>query len=384
MEKIAAQPACYDRVTKNILRDNNMQSDRRRLVGGLFGSLFALTAWSQAGNKTEKGEKKVIGISLPTITSLRWVIEGLAMTRSLDKLGYRAILQYANDDIPTQTAQLTEMLAQGATVLVISAIDGTQLAPVLKAAADKGVKVIAYDRLIRGSPHVDYYATFDNYQVGVLQGSDIANRLGLAAGKGPFRIELFGGSPDDNNAFFFYNGAMSVLKPYLDKGQLVVGSGQIGMDKVSTLRWSGSVARARLAGILDKHYAKQRLDAILSPYDGISMDLIEALKKAGYGQGGQALPVITGQDAELPSVRSIVRGEQTSTVFKDNRDLAQVTATMVDALLTGKKPTVNDEKTYNNGEKVVPAFLLKPVLVDVKNWRATLVDSGFYKAEQFR
>ena len=164
----------------------------------------------------------------------------------------------------------------------------------------------------------------------------------------------------------------------------MVGSGQIGMDKVATLRWSGSVARARLAGILDKHYAKQHLDAILSPYDGISMDLIEALKKAGYGPGGQALPVITGQDAELPSVRSIVRGEQTSTVFKDNRDLAQVTATLVDALLTGKKPTVNDEKTYNNGEKVVPAFLLKPVLVDAKNWRATLVDSGFYKAEQFR
>ena len=358
-----------------------MQSDRRRLVGGLVGSLFGLTAWSQAANTYEKG---VIGISLPTITSLRWVIEGLAMTRSLDKLGYRAILQYANDDIPTQTAQIEAMLAIGATVLVISAIDGTKLAAVLKAAADKGVKVIAYDRLIRGSPHVDYYATFDNFQVGVLQGSDIANRLGLAAGKGPFHIELFGGSPDDNNAFFFYNGALSVLKPYLDKGQLVVGSGQVGMDKVSTLRWSGSVARARLAGLLDKHYAKQRLDAILSPYDGISMDLIETLKKSGYGQGGQPLPVITGQDAELPSVRSIIRGEQTSTVFKDNRDLAQVTATMVDALLTGKKPTINDEKTYNNGEKVVPAFLLKPVLVDVKNWRATLVDSGFYKSDQFR
>ena len=358
-----------------------MQSDRRRLVGGLVGSLFALTAWSQAANKNEKG---VIGISMPTITSLRWVIEGLAMTRSLDKLGYRAILQYANDDIPTQTAQIEAMLASGATVLVIGAIDGTQLAPVLKAAADKGVKVIAYDRLIRGSSHVDYYATFDNFQVGVLQGSDIATRLGLATGKGPFRIELFAGSPDDNNAFFFYNGALSVLKPYLDKGQLVVGSGQIGMDKVSTLRWSGSVARARLAGILDKNYAKQHLDAVLSPYDGISMDLIEALKKAGYGQGGKLLPIVTGQDAELPSVRSIVRGEQTSTVFKDNRDLAQVTATMVDALLTGKKPTVNDEKTYNNGEKIVPAFLLKPVLVDVKNWRMALVDTGFYKSEQFR
>jgi len=358
-----------------------MHSDRRRLVGGLVGSLCGLTAWAQTPNKNEKS---TIGISMPTITSLRWVIEGLAMTRSLDKLGYRAILQYANDDIPTQTAQIEAMLASGVTVLVIGAIDGTKLAPVLKAAADKGVKVIAYDRLIRGTPHVDYYATFDNFQVGVLQGSDIANRLDLAAGKGPFRIELFGGSPDDNNAFFFYNGAMSALKPYLDKGQLVVGSGQTGMDKVSTLRWSGSVARARLTGILDKTYAKQHLDAILSPFDGISMDLIEALKKAGYGQGGMRLPFVTGQDAELPSVRSIIRGEQASSVFKDNRDLAQVTAAMVDALLTGKKPAVNDEKTYHNGEKVVPAFLLKPVLVDVKNWRVTLVDSGYYKPELFR
>ena len=359
-----------------------MQSARRRLVSGLAGSLFALTAWPQAAQKNEKG---TIGISLPTITSLRYVIEGLAMTRSLDKLGYHAILQYANDDIPTQIAQVESMLANGATVLVISAIDGTKLGPVLKAAADKGVKVIAYDRLIRGSTHVDYYATFDNFEVGVLQGSDIANHLGLAAGKGPFRIELVGGSPDDNNAFFFYDGAMSVLKPYIDKGQLVVGSGQIGMDKVSTLRWSGSVARARLIGILDKTYTKQQhLDAILSPYDGISMDLIEALKKAGYGQGALPMPIVTGQDAELPSVRSIIRGEQTSTVFKDTRDLAQVVTTMVDALLTGKKPTVNDVKTYNNGEKIVPAFLLKPVLVDIKNWRATLVDSGFYKSEQFR
>jgi putative multiple sugar transport system substrate-binding protein len=355
-----------------------MQSVRRKLLGGLAVGLCLPAVGARAA------DKGVIGIALPTITSLRWVIEGLAMTRSLDKLGYRAILQYANDDIPTQTAQVEDMLAKGATVLVIAAIDGTKLAPVLQAAADKKVKVIAYDRLIRGSSHVDYYATFDNFQVGVLQGGDIATRLGLAAGKGPFRSELFGGSPDDNNAFFFYNGAMSVLKPYIDKGQLVVGSGQIGMDKVSTLRWSGSVARARLAGLLDKTYARQRLDAILSPYDGISMELIGALKKAGYGQGGMPLPVVTGQDAELPSVRSIVRGEQSSTVFKDNRDLAQVVSGMVEALLSGKSPATNDTKTYDNGEKVVPAFLLKPVLLDDKNWRSALVDSGFYKAEQFR
>jgi len=336
------------------------------IIRRIFLSTLLLVSmqWAQA-----QDSKGAVGLLMPTVTSQRWVVDGLAMVRAMDKLGYRPDLKYANDDVATQIAQIEEMLkSSDMKVLVIGAIDGSKLAPVLQKAAEKKIKVI----------------TFDNFQVGVLQGTDIIERLGLDKGKGPFNIELFGGSADDNNAFFFYDGAMSVLKPYIDKGQLVVGSGQIGMDKVSTLRWSGSVARARLAGLLDKTYARQRLDAILSPYDGISMELIGALKKAGYGQGGMPLPVITGQDAELPSVRSIVRGEQSSTVFKDNRDLAQVVSGMVEALLSGKSPATNDTKTYDNGEKVVPAFLLKPVLLDDKNWRSALVDSGFYKAEQFR
>lgn len=200
-------------------------------------------AWAQA-QTTGKGG---VGLLMPTITSQRWVVDGLAMVRAMDKLGYRPDLKYANDDIATQIAQTEEMLkASDMKVLVIGAIDGSKLAPVLQKAAERKIKVIAYDRLIRDTPHVDYYATFDNFQVGVLQGTDIVERLGLDKGKGPFTIELFGGSSDDNNAFFFYDGAMSVLKPYIDKGKLVIGSGQIGMDKVSTLRWSGSVARARL------------------------------------------------------------------------------------------------------------------------------------------
>ncbi len=337
--------------------------------------------WALAQTASKGG----VGVLMPTVTSQRWVVDGLAKVHALDKLGYRPDLKYANDEIATQIAQTEEMLkSSDMKVLIIGAIDGSKLAPVLQKAAERKIKVIAYDRLIRDTPHVDYYATFDNFQVGVLQGTDIVQRLGLDKGKGPFTIELFGGSADDNNAFFFYDGAMSVLKPYIDKGRLVVGSGQMGMDKVATLRWSGSVARARLTQILDKYYSKQRLDALLSPYDGISMELLTAMKKAGYGQGGQALPVVTGQDAEMPTVRSIIRGEQSSTVFKDNRELAQVVTTMVDAILSGKKPVINDEKTYNNGQKVVPSFLLKPVIVDVANWRATLVTSGYYKADQFR
>jgi putative multiple sugar transport system substrate-binding protein len=352
------------------------------IIRRIFLSTLLLVSmqWAQA-----QDSKGAVGLLMPTVTSQRWVVDGLAMVRAMDKLGYRPDLKYANDDVATQIAQIEEMLkSSDMKVLVIGAIDGSKLAPVLQKAAEKKIKVIAYDRLIRDTAHVDYYATFDNFQVGVLQGTDIIERLGLDKGKGPFNIELFGGSADDNNAFFFYDGAMSVLKPYTDKGKLVVGSGQMGMDNVSTLRWNGSVARARLSRILEKTYAKQHLDAVLSPYDGISMELIVALKKANYGQGGAPLPFITGQDAEMPSVRSIIRGEQTSTVFKDNRELAQVVTTMVDAILSGKKPHINDEKTYNNGQKVVPAFLLKPMTVDINNWRAALVTSGYYKADQFR
>jgi putative multiple sugar transport system substrate-binding protein len=355
-----------------------MQTQRRLLLASLLG-LAVPRAFSQIKSKG------AVGILMPTITSQRWIVDGLAMVRAMDKLGYEPELKFANDDPDTQVAQIEELVKHANMKgLVIAAVDGSKLTAALQKASEKGIKVIAYDRLIRGTPHVDYYATFDNFQVGVLQGSDIVQRLGLDKGKGPFNIELFGGSPDDNNAFFFYDGALSVLRPYIDSGKLVVGSGQLGMDKVSTLRWNGAVARARLATILEKHYTKQRLDAALSPYDGISMDLITALKKAGYGQGNLPLPVVTGQDAETPSVRAIIRGEQSSSVFKDNRELAQAATRMLDAVLSGKKPEINDEKTYNNGEKVVPTLLLKPVLVDQSNWRNVLVTSGYYKEHQFR
>jgi putative multiple sugar transport system substrate-binding protein len=229
---------------------------------------------------------------------------------------------------------------------------------------------------------VDYYTTFDNFQVGVLQANSIVDKLGLKQGKGPFNIELFGGSPDDNNAFFFYNGSMSVLKPYIDSGKLVVRSKQMGMDKVGTLRWDGSVAQARMDNLLSAFYTNARVDAVLSPYDGLSMGILSSLKGLGYCTPQQPCPVVTGQDAEIPSVKSILRGEQTSTVFKDTRELARVTVDLVDAVLKGQAPAVNDTKTYNNGVKVVPSILLKPVLVDKSNWKKVLVDSGYYKESQ--
>jgi putative multiple sugar transport system substrate-binding protein len=254
---------------------------------------------------------------------------------------------------------------------------------VLKQAKAKGVIVIAYDRLIRDTPNVDYYATFDNFQVGVLQAQSIEQKLGLKEGKGPFNIELFGGSPDDNNAYFFYNGSMSVLKPYIDSGKLVVASGQMGMDKVSTLRWDGATAQARMDNLLSAFYGKKHVDAVLSPYDGLSIGIISSLKGVGYGSADLPMPVVSGQDAEVPSIKAILRGDQYSTIFKDTRDLAKVAASMVDSALNNKQVEVNDTKTYNNGVKVVPSYLLKPVVVDKANWEKVLVDSGYYKRAQF-
>jgi putative multiple sugar transport system substrate-binding protein len=336
------------------------------------------------GSSALAQEQIAVGVSMPEFSNMRWVNDGLSIMRELNKVNLASDLQYASGGADMQIAQIEGMIKKGAKVLVVAAVDGKKLTEVLKKAGDKKIKVISYDRLIRDSANVDYYATFDNFDVGVKQGADIVKRLELAAGKGPFRIELFAGSQDDNNAFFFYDGAMSVLKPYIDKKRLVIESGQEGMNNVSTKGWNGAVAKARLVGLLSKHYNKQRLDAVLSPNDGIAAELISAFIKTGYGQPGKPMPVVTGQDADIPSTRAVLRGDQSSTVFKDTRELARVTAQMAEALMQGKVPTVNDNKTYNNGVKIIPSMLLKPVLVDATNAKKILLDSGFYRAEQIQ
>jgi putative multiple sugar transport system substrate-binding protein len=349
-------------------------------------SLLAVAAVTLTGIATtaHAQDKGPVAISMPTKSSARWIDDGNNMVKYFKEKGYKTDLQYADDDIPNQLAQIENMVTKGAKVLVIAAIDGTTLSDVLQKAADKGVKVIAYDRLIKNSKNVDYYATFDNFQVGVLQAQSIEKSLKLKEGKGPFNVELFGGSPDDNNAFFFYNGAMSVLDPYIKSGKLVVKSKQMGMDKVGTLRWDGAVAQARMDNLLSANYTSGRVDAVLSPYDGLSIGILSSLKGVGYGTPKQPFPVVTGQDAEVPSVKSMLRGEQTSTIFKDTRELAKVTVAMVDAMLAGKKPEVNDTKTYNNGVKVVPSYLLKPISVDISNWHKVLIDGGYYKESQIK
>ncbi|SIR13031.1 MULTISPECIES: multiple monosaccharide ABC transporter substrate-binding protein [unclassified Bosea (in: a-proteobacteria)] len=346
-----------------------------------FLSALALGAVALTGAASAQS-KPTVGIAMPTKSSARWISDGDNIVKVLKERGYNTDLQYAEDDIPNQLSQIENMVTKGAKVLVIASIDGTTLSDVLKQAKSQGITVVAYDRLIRNSPNVDYYATFDNFQVGVLQAQSLVKGLGIPEKKGPFNIELFGGSPDDNNAYFFYNGAMSVLKPLMDQGVLKVASGQMGMDKVSTLRWDPATAQARMDNLLSAFYNDKKVDGVLSPYDGLSIGILSSLKGVGYGSGNMKMPIVTGQDAEVPSVKSILAGEQYSTIFKDTRDLAKVTADMVDAALSGKTVEVNDTKTYENGAKTVPSYLLKPVVVDKSNWEKVLVESGYYKKSQ--
>jgi putative multiple sugar transport system substrate-binding protein len=276
------------------------------------------------------------------------------------------------------------MVTKGVKALVIASIDGTTLSAVLQQAADAGIKVIAYDRLIRESGNVDYYTTFDNFQVGVLQANSLVE--GLKArfpNTKPWNVELFGGSPDDNNAFFFYDGAMSVLQPMIDAGDIAIKSGQQGMETVGTLRWDGAVAQARMDNILSANYSDgSRVDGVLAPYDGLSRGIISSLRGVGYGSGDLAWPIITGQDAEAPSVKAIIAGEQYSTVYKDTRELAKVTAGLVDTVLSGGTPEGLDTTTYNNGVKVVPSVLLTPYSVDLTNYQKLVIDSGYLKPEE--
>ncbi|MER7834469.1 multiple monosaccharide ABC transporter substrate-binding protein [Streptomyces sp. NPDC096040] len=359
------------------------------LIAGAASLALTLSACGQSGtggSKEDTGSAKggTIGIAMPTKSSERWIADGNNVVKNLKSKGYKTKLVYGEDDPDQQVSQIENLITQGVKGLIIAAIDNKSLNNVLQQAADAKIPVIAYDRLILGTKNVDYYASFDNTKVGELQASYIVDKLGLKNGKGPFNIELFAGSNDDNNTKYFFNGAMSVLKPYIDSKKLVVKSGQTNLTQVTTLRWDGATAQKRMEDILTSTYSSAKVDAVLSPYDGISIGIIAALKSDGYGSSSKPLPVITGQDAELASVKSIIAGEQTQTVYKDTRKLADVASTMIDDVLNGKTPQTNDTKTYDNGTKVVPAMLLQPVSVDKTNYTKELVDTGYYKASELK
>jgi putative multiple sugar transport system substrate-binding protein len=370
----------------------------RRLLAALGGAVLALSLAACGGegaggdNDTAAQDPKdlTIGVSMPTQTSERWIADGNSVKEKLEGKGYKVDLQYAGDDIPTQSQQVDQMITQGADVLIIAAIDGTALSGQLQAAADKKIPVIAYDRLIRDSKNVDFYVSFDNYKVGVAQASALLVGLGLqnkdgskGSKTGPFNIELFAGSLDDNNAHFFFDGAMDTLKPFIDSKSLVVKSGQTAIEKVAILRWQQETAQKRMEDLLTSSYSDgSKVNGVLSPFDGLSRGILTALQNAGYGTGANPIPVVTGQDAEIASIKLINDGVQSSTIFKDTRLLAEQAVTGAEAFLQKKTPQANDTKTYDNGVKVVPSFLLPVVTVYKDDIKKELIDSGYYTAEE--
>jgi len=319
---------------------------------------------------------------MPTKTLERWIADGDAVKSQLEEAGFTVDLQFANDDIPTQSQQIDQMITQGVKVLIIAAIDGTALAPQLENAAAQGIKIISYDRLIRDSENVDFYVSFDNFKVGVAQGQSLIDGL-KERGDGPFNIELFAGSLDDNNAHFFFKGAMSVIQPEIDNGTLTVVSGQTDIEQAATLRWQQETAQKRMEDLLTAHYQDKKIDGVLSPYDGLSRGIITALQNNGYsGTVDDGFPIVTGQDAEIASVKLIQDGVQYSTIFKDTRLLAEQAVAAAQDLLAGEEPEANNTTDYDNGVKVVPSYLLDVVTVTQDNITEALVDTGYLTQEE--
>jgi putative multiple sugar transport system substrate-binding protein len=376
---------------QTFVKGNTVQ---KRKVLSMFAAgamVVGLAACSSGGSGEGGGDAGLVGVAMPTKSSERWINDGDAVKAQLEEAGYTVDLQYAEDDIPTQVSQIENMITKGAVALVVASIDGTTLTNVLADAQSADIPVIAYDRLLRDTDAVSYYATFDNFLVGQQQAWTVTNGLGLTeldgtpiegAPAGPFNVELFAGSLDDNNAFFFFDGAMDVLQPFIDAGTIVIPSGQTTIEQVATLRWDGETAQSRMEDILTSEYSGDtKVNGVLSPYDGISRGIISALEGSGYTVGDE-WPVISGQDAELDSVKAIVAGEQYGTIFKDTRDLAAKAVEMTTAVLEGEEPEVNNTEDYDNGEFVVPSYLLEPSIVVKDNIQEQLVDTEYWTAEE--
>ena len=345
---------------------------KKRLLSVLLAAGMIATLLVGCGGA---GGGKKVGVSMPTKDLQRWNQDGANMEQQLKAAGYQVDLQYASNDIATQVTQIENMISGGCDVLVIAAIDGESLGTVLAQAKEKNIPVIAYDRLIMNSDAVTYYATFDNYMVGTKQGEYIEAQLGLKDGNGPFNMEIFTGDPGDNNAKFFYGGAMDVLQPYIDNGQIIVPSGQIDFDTVATANWASEAAQSRMEAIIAANYASgTKLDAVLCSNDSTAFGVTNALV-AGYTGD---YPIITGQDCDKANVKNMIAGKQSMSIFKDTRTLAQKTVEMVDAIMKGTTPPINDTETYNNNVKVVESYLCEPVFADVNNYKKLLIDSGYY------
>lgn len=317
-----------------------------------------------------------IGVAMPTKDLQRWNQDGTNMEAQLKEAGYEVDLQYASNDVQTQVSQIENMINNGDQLLVVASIDGSSLGDVMAQAKEAGIPVIAYDRLIMNSDAVSYYATFDNYMVGTKQGEYIVKALDLDNAAGPFNMEIFTGDPGDNNANFFYGGAMDVLQKYIDEGKLVVKSGQVDFATVATANWDTATAQSRMENILSSFYAGgEKLDVVLCSNDSTALGVENALEASYKGDW----PVVTGQDCDVANVKNMIAGKQSMSIFKDTRELATQVVSMVDAIMKGGEAPVNDTKTYDNGTGVVPSYLCEPVFADKDNYKELLIDSGYYK-----
>lgn len=370
------------------------QSDKKeegfmKKVLALLMSIFLIIFSAGCGGtdtakKNDADGKKVVGVLMPNKVVKRWIKDGADIKRQLEEKGYAVDLRYAENEPPTQIKQIDEMIKNGVSCLVITPIDSTKLVDVLDKAKKNNIPVISYDRLLMDTNAVSYYATFDNKGVGVLIGRYVEDKLGLKNGKGPYNIEFFAGSRDDNNANFLNTGLFEVLQPYIDNKQLIVPSEQTDLDLISILRWSQEAAENRMEDILTNYYADgKKLDVVIAPSDTISYGIENILEKHGY-KVGENWPIITGQDAEIEGLKNILSGKQTMTVFKDTRVLASKCVTMVEAVLDGKEPEINDSVSYDNRKFVVPSYLCTPVVVDKSNLKKELIDSGFYTEDDLK
>lgn len=381
---------CY---SKTILKRRDVSQNKKRLedlsmkkkaVAGLLTLCMVAGMVAVPGMAKEvkaDDEKKLVGVAMPTKDLQRWNQDGDNMKKALEEAGYEVDLQYASNEVATQVSQVENMISNGCDILVIASIDGSSLGEPLGQAKEAGIPVIAYDRLLMESDAVTYYATFDNYMVGQKQGEYIVDALNLEEEDGPFNLEIVAGAPDDNNATFFYGGAMDVLQPYIDEGKLVVKSGQTDFETCATQAWDSAKAQDRMDTIIAGNYSDgTNLDAVLCSNDSTALGVANSLAASYTGE----YPVITGQDCDLPNVKNLAAGKQAMDIFKDTRTLADQVVTMVEAVLNGEEAEVNDTESYDNGTGAIPTYLCEPVVVTADNYEEILVDSGYYTADQLK
>ncbi len=341
---------------------------------------LCVTLFACAGGNGSK-TSKLVGISMPTENLERWKLNGQDMKAQLEKSGYTVDLAFADNDVYTQISQIKMMIEKDCRVLVIAPVDFYSLTDVLKSAKEKGITVISHDRLIMESDAVSYYITFNRYKIGIVQAEYILDRLNIKkhSKKNPIFMEFFAGDYRDSSANTFFDGAMEVLKPYIDKGIIVCPSGQTSIQQCSTPEWSTEEAQKRMKNmiVLNGYGPKnRRLDAVYCTNDSTALGVTNALLEAGYTADN--IPIITGQDCDIANVRNLIKGTQSMTVIMDTKDTVSMTVKMVDDILKGKKPAVNDKKTYNNGSGFMQSYLCDPTIVTKENYKSILIDSGYY------